>query len=559
MSFSWKDRQSAIDSVQGNPPELVVIGGGVVGCSTAAHAARFGLNVLLLEKEDLAAGASGNSTGLAHAGLRYLAQGRVGYVFHEGRERHRLQELAPQWVSPFNFLLPVYKEDPYKFWKVRLGTWIYDLLGCVDSWLTHRPLIRRHRVLSAAEVKGKIPGLRSDSLVGGIEYYVDARLQDSRFTLGYAQQAARYTARVATHCEVIAVDVSADSPLVRVVAKDLRTQKTFEFRTSLVVNASGAWIDLVRQMNELPGSVLQNSKGIHLVVDAIAPTPLIMSTATKGKVFFVLPIDAERSLVGTTDTPISLPPDAVRPDDKDVMELLQLLFHFFPYLKQGPNLLEAINSYKQVHVRDVYWGIRPLLRQGTSTLDASREHKLIKDLPRFWSMPGVKLTAGRAAGHETAVEAWRFLRQDTTLPAVTMDSLPGGELWDLDRFMNDAQKRFKLGAQSEDLMRYLVSMYGTRYVEVLQWAQREPRFSERVLPEEPWIYAQAAYSVNEEMVVTLNDFLWRRTKWAHYRDLPADVIEDLATIFGQVLNWSEVERQKQFEDYQTELKKHRLS
>ena len=194
-----------------------------------------------------------------------------------------------------------------------------------------------------------------------------------------------------------------------------------------------------------------------------------------------------------------------------------------------------------------------------STLNASREYRLVKDLPRLWSLPGVKLTAGRAAGREAASEAWTFLRPGTAVPSAGLDSLPGGELWDLESFVRDAQKRFKLGADSEGVIRYLISMYGTRYVEVLQWAQREPSFSDRFLPEEPWILAQAAYAVHEEMVLTLNDFLWRRTKWAHYRDLPPEVVETLARTLGQFLLWSDEERRKQIEDYQMELKKHRLS
>src|ERR1035437_7728124 len=179
MSFSWKDREIALASLATSPPELVIIGAGVVGCSVAAHAARLGLNVLVIDKDDIASGASGNSTGLAHAGLRYLAQGRIGHVFREGRERHRLQDLAPHWVSPFNFILPAYTGDPYKFWKVRLGTGVYDLLGWIDSLLTKRPMVRRHRVLSVAEIKARIPGIRTEGLLGGIEYFVDARLQDS--------------------------------------------------------------------------------------------------------------------------------------------------------------------------------------------------------------------------------------------------------------------------------------------------------------------------------------------------------------------------------------------
>src|ERR1700704_840594 len=135
MPFSFKERQDALASGVSHSPECLVIGAGIVGSSLAAHAARLGLNVLVIEKEDIASGASGNSTGLAHAGLRYLAQGRIGYVFKEGRERRRLQELAPHWVRPFSFILPAYREDPYPFWMMRLGTLLYDILGWIDALL----------------------------------------------------------------------------------------------------------------------------------------------------------------------------------------------------------------------------------------------------------------------------------------------------------------------------------------------------------------------------------------------------------------------------------------
>jgi len=334
--------------------------------------------------------------------------------------------------------------------------------------------------------------------------------------------------------------------------------QTFDVSAALVINASGAWIDHVRHHFGMGGELVQKSKGIHLVVDHIADSPLIMTSSTKGKVFFVIPIDSERTLVGTTDTPLTENPDQATAESRDVLELLQQLFYYFPYLKQGSNLLEAIEGYKKVHVRDVYWGVRPLLLQNESTVAASREHRLIKDLPRFWSFPGVKLTAGRAAGEEAALEAWAFLRKGVPVPVVHWDSLPGGELWDMTRFVNDAQKRFKLGQNSQVLIHYLISMYGTRYVEVLQWAQREPSYSDRIVPEEPWIYAQAAYAVQEEMVLTLNDFLWRRTKWAHYRNMPDEALLKIAQILGSYLDWTEETVKRQIADFQTELKRHRV-
>ncbi len=556
MSFSWQERQNTLATLESDPPELLIIGGGIAGVSTAAHAARLGLKVLLIEKYDLAARASGNSTGLAHAGLRYLAQGRLGYVFREGHERYRLQELAPQWVQPFNFILPVYRDDPYPFWVVRLGTWIYDMLTWWDGVLTKRPPAKMHKKLSIEEVKGRIPGIRADGLLGGLEYFVDAKLQDARFTLGYAQQAAQYGARILTHACVDTMTPSGSGPTI-VMGRDLLTGKSFRVMAPLILNASGAWIDEMRERLDLKGTLVRKSKGIHLIVDHLVDSPLIMASAVKGKVFFVTPIDSERSLVGTTDTDVQMDADAVQADAKDIAELLQQLFYYFPYLKQGPNLLEAVENYKRVHVRDVYWGIRPLLSQSGSTHSASREHKLVKDTPTFWSLPGVKLTAGRAAGHEAAVEAWSMLRKETPLPKVTWDSLPGGELWDFTRFAQDATKRFKLGENPMAVLHYLVAMYGTRYVEVLQWAQREEQFAEHFMPGEHWILAQVPFAVHEEMTLTLNDLLWRRTKWAHYRDLPDAVIQRIATLMARLLLWSDQDLQKNLQDYKEALQKHR--
>lgn len=558
MSFSWKDRESALASLDVNTPEMVILGAGIAGASTAAHAARLGLNVLVLDKEDMAFGASGNSTGLAHAGLRYLAQGRIGYVFHEGHERYRLQELAPQWVEPFHFILPVYRDDPFPFWIVRLGTWIYDGLGWCDALMTRRAFVRRHRKLSIDEVKGRLPGIRTEGLQGGLEYFVDAKLQDARFTLGYAQQAAQHGARVVTHAKVESLSASASGP-VEVKGRDLLTGKEFRVAAPLVINATGAWMDELRMKLGLPRPLIKKSKGVHLIVDHLVDSPLILASAAKGRVFFVIPIDGERSLIGTTDTAVDLPADQVQADPQDVIELLQQLFHFFPYLKQGSHLTDAIENYRRVHVRDIFWGIRPLVNQPGSTMDASREHLLQKDLPGVWSLAGVKLTAGRAAGHQTALEAWSYLRKGAQRPQVTWDSLPGGELWDVERFSREASKRFKLGDHSEPLLRYLVSLYGTRYVEVLQWAQREEHYSERVLPAEPWIYAQVVYSVYEELTLTLNDLLWRRTKWAHYQNLPAPVITRIAELLGRHLGWSPEELDRQIQAYAKELVFHRTS
>ncbi len=556
MAFSFKERLHTWNTLSEAPPEVLIIGAGVVGCAAAASAARLGLHVLLLDKGDMASGTSGASTGLAHAGLRYLAQGRVGYVFKAGRERRHLQEIAPQWVRPFNFILPVYQGEPHSYAVVRFGTFLYDFLARVDAWISRRSMPRRYETLTPQAIQSKIPGIKTEGLQGGLAYYVDAQLQDTRLTLGLAQSASRYGASVLTYAGVKSFHPWKEGG-VSVIFQDRLTGEEREVRTRVVINAAGPWIDQVRSQAGFKKPVVMNSQGLHLVVDHITDTPLIFSTEIPGKVFFVLPIDASVSLVGTTDTPVGLNPDDTKAEPREVTELLQRLFQFFPYLRQGAHLQEAMATYKEVHVKSVYWGLRPLLRQSGSTLKASREHALLKEASWFWSIPGVKLTSGLSAGEEIARELWKTLRK-TALPNKPSDSLPGGELWDYEKYVGDAQKRFKLGENSDAIIRYLISVYGTRYVEVLQWANREPHYRERILEGEPWILAQVPYAIQEEMVLTLNDLLWRRTKWALWRDLPEETVLGIAQEMAEILGWDAEARQSHWDAYQKEKHKHQV-
>ena len=58
----------------GDEVDVAIIGGGVNGTGVARDLALRGLQVALFERNDLAFGASGNSSGMIHGGVRYLSQ-----------------------------------------------------------------------------------------------------------------------------------------------------------------------------------------------------------------------------------------------------------------------------------------------------------------------------------------------------------------------------------------------------------------------------------------------------------------------------------------------------
>ena len=165
--------------------DLIVIGAGVNGAGVARDAAMRGLEVLLLDKGDIASGTSAWSTRLIHGGLRYLEHGEVGLVRESLSERECLLRVAPHLVRPLPMLIPVYKGARRGLMTVRAGMILYDLLSRGKS-------LERHQMLSKQETLGHAPGLAAESLRGAALYY-DAQVEYAeRLVFENALSAARH-------------------------------------------------------------------------------------------------------------------------------------------------------------------------------------------------------------------------------------------------------------------------------------------------------------------------------------------------------------------------------
>ena len=114
----------------GSHVDLLVVGGGIVGCAIAWLAARAGVQVALVERGDLAGATSSASSKLIHGGLRYLQMGDIGLVREAHAERHALARIvAPHLVRPRAFLVPVYRGGPVRASTLRAGFVLYGGLG----------------------------------------------------------------------------------------------------------------------------------------------------------------------------------------------------------------------------------------------------------------------------------------------------------------------------------------------------------------------------------------------------------------------------------------------
>jgi glycerol-3-phosphate dehydrogenase len=86
--------------------DLLVIGGGILGITTAWHAAQSGLRVAMVDAGDFAGATSSASSKLLHGGLRYLQTGAVKLVAENHVERRAVsRDVAPHLAKPLTFYL----------------------------------------------------------------------------------------------------------------------------------------------------------------------------------------------------------------------------------------------------------------------------------------------------------------------------------------------------------------------------------------------------------------------------------------------------------------------
>ena len=81
----------SLAELDGSRFDVIVVGGGINGASTAQHLEAAGYSTLIVDQGDFGSGASSRSSRLLHCGLRYLAPGRsmLDFVRHPSASRSR--------------------------------------------------------------------------------------------------------------------------------------------------------------------------------------------------------------------------------------------------------------------------------------------------------------------------------------------------------------------------------------------------------------------------------------------------------------------------------------
>ncbi|MGB6837332.1 MAG: glycerol-3-phosphate dehydrogenase [Dehalococcoidia bacterium] len=536
-NFSARTRAAYLDRFERETFDLAVVGGGITGAGIARDAAMRGLSVALVEKSDFAAGTSSSSSRMIHGGLRYLRHRQVRLVREALREREVLLKIAPHLAYPFPFLLPVYQGSRDSRLKLKVGLTGYDLLA-------GSRLLEHHVMLSREELLRTEPALRRKGLRGGFRYF-DCLVSDARLTLATVLSAARQGAAAVSYVE--AIDLERDDGRVTGIRfRDRLNGQTGVLRARLVVNAAGPWVDQLRAMGGA-APILRPTKGIHLVVprSRLPLSSVVMMTARDGRMLFAVP-QGDCTYVGTTDTDYRDDPDAVRTEASDVEYILDAANAAF----EGANVEAA-------DVISTWAGVRPLVAEegAPAPSDVSRDYEVRMEPEGLVSIAGGKLTTYRAMAEDlvnriVAREGKRFGWSPG--PCRTGERpLVGGELEGFEQYCEaTAQALEESWGLSPAVSQRLLRTYGTEHVRVLGYALRDRRLLRPLAPGCPVLRAEALHAAEEEMALTLEDFMARRTELMLFDgNRGLDAAGEAARLMGKVLGWGWRERREQVSRY----------
>ena len=263
--------------------DIIVIGGGATGLGIALDAVTRGYKTILLEQSDFAKGTSSRSTKLVHGGVRYMAQGDILLVIEALHERGLMLKNAPHLTANQEFVIPV-----YTYWDVFLytvGLKFYDLLA-------GRLSMGKSYFINKKRAVQRLPLLKAEGLKGGIVYH-DGQFDDARMAVALATASIEKGGTVLNYFRAGTLLKDEKGKITGVLARDLVTEKEYNIRGKLVINAAGVFADDIHRMDD-PASkpTIRPSQGVHVVLDKSflqSGLAIMIPKTDDGRVLFAIP------------------------------------------------------------------------------------------------------------------------------------------------------------------------------------------------------------------------------------------------------------------------------
>lgn len=553
IEFSARTRSKNIETLQTEPLDVLVIGGGIVGAGVIRDLALNGdIKAGLIEQGDFASGTSSTTSQLIHGGFRYLLKHDINLVKKARKEREILRRIAPNLVKPLPLALLCYKDDPYPLMGMQLAAHYYNHLSQADK------AEKSTTIRAPQEIRHLLGPIATNTLKGCVVIW-DSTVDDARLTLVTLKDAHQHGAVITNYVRFLGF---ADQPpdngnrMHRITAEDAISGERFEISARKIVSATGPWSDHIWRKDPsydgTPRLVMKGAKGIHLLLPRygkeqdseayglVAPTRSERRHGGKPRPIFILPGPHNTSIVGTTETTPEEELSSVRPSTDELAYLLSETQRIFP--EKPLNNADIIAAYA---------GTRPLIasyrhRRGFAKADfTSRDHLITESPSGVTYLYGGKLTTHRQMAEETvnrlvlSLKVPRHCRTDThPLPNAI------GKASSSDR---------NYGLQANLDTERLIKRYGEGYRVIQDFISEDATLAEPITPSLRFIKAELLYACWGEMAMTLDDLLWRRTRIGWAPGQGVDIAPQIAQFLGEKSNWDPSRITAEVEKYRAHI------
>ena len=509
-------RDSNIEKLKNRTFDVLIIGGGINGAVAATALAARGAKVALVDKGDFAGFTSQNSSNLVWGGIKYMETYEFPLVRQLCLSRNHLLRSYPSAIKEIRFFTNLEKGFRFSPFLLYCGALLYWAIG---NFFTNSP-----RFLTPKQINKDESVVNTEHSIGGFEYS-DAFLydNDARFVFNFIRSAINYNCTAVNYMESLGSVRNAHSEPDsepygewQTQLRNTRNGEKFEVRSAVIINACGPYVDQQNQVSEQTTAHRHvYSKGIHLIVPQITKNERVLTFfADDGRLFFAIPMGS-RTMVGTTDTRVSSPETVVTPEDRQFVL---------------DNINKRLNLEKPLTEADIIserCGVRPLvIKSGDKNnkneeanltwMKLSRKHAVDVDREKkHISIFGGKLTDCLNVGEEICAAVQQL---GTNLPdakrkwygephdAIRDEYLHQVDLMELDKLTSD-------GA-SEVLSTRLWRRYGAQAIGLLENIREDPEMAEPLIEGTDYIRCELTQAARREMIVTLEDFLRRRSKLA---------------------------------------------
>ncbi len=498
-----------------NSWDMVIAGGGITGAGIAREAARRGMKVLLVERQDYAWGTSSRSSKMVHGGLRYIAAGDIKTTMHSVKERERLMKEAPGLVDQMSYLMAHYKGGfP--------GPFIFNTLLSIYDFFAGKRYRKYHKLENFEYLS---PLINEDNLIGGTQF-ADAVTDDSRLVVRVLREAQKDGADVINYVGVKSL-LKDGNKVTGAVLENAETGETYNINAKVVINATGAWGD------ELRGEVseeknIRPARGSHVVVPSWRlPVGAAFTTMhpEDQRPIFIFPWEG-RTVIGTTDLDNNGIDNSETSMTRDeLVYLLKVANHQFPKAE----LIEKdiISSWA---------GVRPLVSSGAlNPSKEKRDHSVWND-NGLVTVSGGKLTTFRLIALDVLQAASQYLPK--------LDARDNGA----DIFTRSKTTHLLFKKLPSYLQKRLHGHYGMDGDALLAQAKENEL---DLIPGAQAMWAELRWSASNEAVVHLDDLLLRRTRVGLLVEKGGLIFEEkIKQICSEELNWTEAKWQQELQRYQ---------